>query len=148
MSRTKSYPKGFQQAIKDISGGVCEKCSGNQGVQTHHIWGRGMMGKTIHRLWNAIALCFDCHENGNWDDKIALLDLRLRRLLSYCQRWGQRPNAAWTRLEPGTLYNLDVVRQQIRSEGICGDIECLFDNKQFDREDPTESARESTLMKR
>lgn len=148
MKGQKAYPKGFQQAIADISGGVCEKCGGNQGVQTHHIWGRGMMGKTIHRLWNCIALCDDHHENGGWEHKVALLDLRLRKLLSYCQRWGKRPNATWTRLEPGIIYNLDAVRQQMRDEGICGDVGCVFDSEQSRREDPTECARKSTLMKR
>lgn len=122
MSGVKSYPRGFQQAIKDISGGVCEKCHGNQGVQTYHIWPRSF-GHTIHRLWNCIALCAECHKPGKWEDKIALIDLRLRRLLNYCHIWGKRPNAAWTRLEPGTIYNLDAVRQQMREEGICGEIE-------------------------
>lgn len=87
MSGTKSYPKGFQLALLDISGGVCEKCGGHEFVSTHHIWPRSL-GKTINRLWNCMKLCEgnNCHKPGNYEAKIALFNLHLRNLLRYCQR--------------------------------------------------------------
>ena len=113
------YPKGFTQAMQDISNGCCEVC-GRPGVTIHHIWGRGMMGKTINRLWNTVALCFLDHKPGTGDYayKTELFTKHLRNLMVYCQTWVKRPNKEWTRLEPGAIANLENLRRMLKEEGI------------------------------
>lgn len=104
-------------ALSDISGGVCEKCGGHEFVSTHHIWPRSL-GRTINRLWNGIKLCDKCHKSGNYEAKIDLFTIHLNNMIIYCQTWVKRPNKEWTRLEPGTIANLDEMRQQMRDEGV------------------------------
>ena len=121
MKGQKAYPPGFQQAMQDVSNGCCEIC-GRPGVTIHHIWGRGMMGKTINRLWNTVALCFLDHKPGTGDYgyKVALWGSHMRNLLNYCTQWDKKPNKEWTRLMNGQREKADLENafSQMKEEGV------------------------------
>ena len=118
MKGQKAYPDGFVDTLLDIAGNCCEKCGKAGALSVHHIWPRSG-GKILHKLWNCIILCMEtCHKSGNYEAKIELFTIHLKHLMTYCQNWGKKPNKEWTRLETGTLPNMDGLRDQMKIEGV------------------------------
>jgi hypothetical protein len=57
----------------------CVECDSNQGVELHHILGRG--GKYNDSILNSSMICRKCHENYTFLSKSKLLQQTLRFLL-------------------------------------------------------------------
>ena len=99
MSGPKPYPAGFLRDVIDIAGGCCELCGGNRGLSTHHIFPRSI-GRTIHKFWNCIYLCDDCHTPQNFEGKVEMFGRHLVNIWKHCLKWGKAPAQGWAKLIP------------------------------------------------
>lgn len=111
----KSYPEGFKLAVYDIAHSVCEICLCNDRCTIHHIQPRSV-GKTIHKLWNVILLCSDCHTPANYDKKLELLHTHANNMVKYCIQWGKVTNDNWTKLVDSKAIVRDAYRLRFKSD--------------------------------